>query len=283
MPDQMLFYLVFLSQVLLISFYFPRRILAGIRHVVETYPPAKYPRLYPKPIAFYERAQRTYERLNFFALLIGLVLVLVGLYSGSEEMLNWDDDSVLTIYLALQYSPMLVAAASGFIFFSSKRTADSRTTRRAELRRRSLFDFVSPTTVGLAAFVYLAFVIFIVYVRQFEFPWFGGYWNIVGITAINVIFLGTCLRGVYGKRADPYQAEPDRTRSIEITVKTLIFISIIGTLQVTLAIVLRILELSHLSPTITSLYFQLVALVALQAFRIDHVDFEVYREEPQVT
>ena len=39
MQEQLMFYVVFLSQILLISFYFPRKVLQRIRFIVETYPP----------------------------------------------------------------------------------------------------------------------------------------------------------------------------------------------------------------------------------------------------
>jgi len=47
MQEQLIFYVVFLSQILLISFYFPRKVLQRIRFIVETYPPSTHPRLYP--------------------------------------------------------------------------------------------------------------------------------------------------------------------------------------------------------------------------------------------
>ena len=187
---QMLFYVVFLSQVLLISFYFPRQVLGRVRHVVENYPPSDYPRLYPVSLDVAKKAQRTYWNMNLFVLLAGIALVLVGLFWPSEEMLHWDSDSVLLIYLLLQYSPMIIAATPGFTYFNLMRRADSRTTRKAELRPRSLFDFVSPAVFGLAIFVYVGFVVLILYVRQFGFPWFGGYFNIAGMTTVNLAFAG---------------------------------------------------------------------------------------------
>ena len=60
MPEHMLFHVVFLGQVLLISFYFPRKMLSRMRYVFETYPPSTYPKLYPKPVEYYKKAQRNY-------------------------------------------------------------------------------------------------------------------------------------------------------------------------------------------------------------------------------
>ncbi len=283
MQEPMLFYLVFLSQVLLVSFYFPRKLLRRVRYVVDTYPPSQYPKLYPVPIDVAEKAQRNYRNVNVFALIAGLALVFTGLYSRNEEMLNWDTISVLTIYMAIQYSPMMIAATSGFTYFNLKRKTDSRTTRRAELQPRRLFDFISPTVVGLAIFVYIAFVLLIVYVRQFEFSWFGGYWNIFAVTAANLFFAGVIVQSMYGKKKDPYQAHEDRIRQIELNIKVLFFSSIMATVFVAMAIALQALDFGHLIPTFLSLYCQLLALISFRAFRIDNVNFEVYREDPLVT
>ena len=282
MREQMIFYFVFLSQVLLISFYLPRTILSRVRYVVETYPPSKYPKLYPVPIEAVEKAQRNYRNMNFVALLAGLVLLFIGLYSPTEEMLNWDSISVLTIYFLVQHSPMMIAASSGFTYFNFMRRADSRTTRKAELHPRRLFDFVSPVTIGTAIFVYVAFVGFIIYIRQFEFSWFGGYWNIFGITAVNLFFAGIIAQNLYGKKKDPYQAYEDRITYIELNVKILVFLSIMGPLFVATAIALHALDLQDLTPISISLFFQLMAIIGFRAFRIDNINFEVYKEDPLV-
>lgn len=280
---QMLFYLVFSSQVLLISFYFPRKILGRVKHVVEKYPPSAYPRLYPVSLDVAKKAQRTFWSMNLFALLAGIALVLVGLFLPTEEMLNWDSDSVLTIYVLLQYSPMIIANAAGFTYLNLMRKADSRTTRKAELRRRNLFDFVSPAVLGLAIFAYVGFVLLILYVRQFEFPWFGGYSNIAVITGVNLVFAGIIARNLYGKKQDPYQAYEDRTRQIGITLRGLVWTSILATGFVALSIGLAASDLRHLQPISVSLYFQVLALITFRATRIDDVNFEVYREDPLAT
>ncbi len=283
MPEgQTLFYFVFVSQILLLSFYFPRQVLRRLKYVVETYPPSEYPRLYLVPVDVREKAQRNYRNLNLLALLVGFGLVFIGVYSPSEEMLNWDSISVLALYMALQYSPMIIAASPGFTYFNVKRQMDARTTRKAELQPRRLFDFISPTVVGIALVVYVAFVALIVYVDQFDFPWFGGYWNILGITVLYLLFAGTIIQSLYGKKKDPYQANEDRIRLIGLTVKLMAYSSIIGTLFVAMAIVLHALDFETLIPVAFSLYCQFLAVLSFRAFRIDNVNFEVYKEDPVV-
>ena len=134
--------------------------------------------------------------------------------------------------------------------------------------------------------MYLAFIVFILYVRQFEFPWFGGYGNIVAMTAMNLFFAGIVFWNMYGKKLDPYLAYEDRKRQIELTVKSLVFISIAATLKIAISIVLGALELRHLKPIVTSLYFQLIVFICigtvLRAFRVEDMNFEVYKKDPVV-
>ncbi len=231
-----------------------------------------------------EQAQRNYRSMNVFALLVGLALVLAGLVWPSNEMFNGENDFVPVICVAIQFLPLLILATNaGFTYFNPKRNTDSSSTRRADLTRRRVFDFVSPTLLGAAILLNVAFVVLIVYVRQFEFPWFGGYWNLVGVTAINLVFAGVVFRSVYGKRKDPYQAHEDRTRQMEATANMVLFTSIAATLFIALNVILRAFDLHDLVPVSLSLYFQLLALLSFREFRIDNVNFEVYREDPVAT
>ena len=74
--EAILFFFVFLSQVLLISWFYPRRVVSHMRRVLEKYPPSTHPKLYPLPVEYYERRLRNFARLN-------LAIVVAGLRSSS--------------------------------------------------------------------------------------------------------------------------------------------------------------------------------------------------------
>ncbi len=213
MPEHMFFHVVFLSQILLISFYYPRKILSRMRYVFETYPPSTYPKLYPKPIEYYTKAQRNYRIINLFILLAGLLIleVLLGISRSGE----WDH-AIASWYFFVQLFPMMLLELSSLKEFKLMRNAHSRTTRKAELHPRRLFDFISPSIIGMAIITYVAFVLLVLYIRQFEFPWFGGYWNIVIVTAANLFFAGIMFWYMYGKKLNPLQAYQDRMKHIEL-------------------------------------------------------------------
>ena len=288
MPEHILLYVVFLSQVILISFYLPRKMLSRMRYVVETYPPSKYPKLYPVSIDTVETGMRTFRIMNFIILLVGFVLVFFGVYSPSEEMLSWRGQSVVTIYFALQFTPLVLAELSVFKYFELMRKANSRTTRIAELHPRRLFNFISPAFIGIAIFTYIAFILLVLYIRQDPFPGFGGYTNIFVVTVVNLFIAVIIVQTLYGKRRDPYQASEDRLWQIELLVKFLVFISIAATTFVALLLVLSALDLRNLIDMSSSLYYQLIIAASFRTLfiktsRMDDINFEVYKEEPLAT
>ncbi len=287
MPDNILFYVIFLSQIILISFYFARKILSRMRYVVETYPPSKYPKLYPVPIDIVEKGQRNFRNMNLFILLAGFLLVLIGVFSGYSA--NDSSDGIfLTIYFFVQFSPMLLAEISGFKYFKLMRKANLHTTRKAELQPRRLFDFISPTFIGMAIFMYVAFIVFGLYIYQFQFHWGSkAFIMIISLTAANLFFAGIIIWNMYGKKIDPYQAYKDRIRQIGLTVKSLVFISIAATMFLAIAVLFDKFDSDNLMPTVMSVYFQLLAVISFQTvtpiLQIDNTNFEVYKEDPLVT
>jgi len=216
--------------------------------------------------------------MNVFILLSGLLLMAVLLSDSLSG--EWDLSNIVFTFFMIQSAPMILMEVWSFKHYKLMRRVDSRTTRKAELHSRRLFEFISPTIIGIAVFVYFAFIALILYIRQFEFPWFGGYWNIVGVTASNLIFAGIIFWNLYGKKIDPYQAYEDRKKQIELIVNQMVFMSIATTTFIAIEVVLASLDLRTLQPTVKSLYFQLLAVIGSRTLRIDNLNFDVYKEDP---
>ncbi|MFT4590116.1 MAG: hypothetical protein ACI9VS_003825 [Candidatus Binatia bacterium] len=277
MTEHALFHLFLLSQILVISFYYPNRLLGRLNHVFETYPPATHPRLYPKPIESYRTSHRNYMIANRIIILAGFFL-LAGLIITPRSG-DWDK-AILTWFFMLQIVPLFLLDLGALREFKLMRNANPNATRRAELRPRHLFDFVSPAYLGVAIATYIAFAAFIIFVNQFEFPWFGGYQNVVGITAMNLFFAGIVLWNMYGKKPNPLQANEDRMRQIEMSVKVLMFTSIAATIFISLSIVLSAFELNHLQAIVQAVYFQILAVASFQCYLQPSTNFEVYKDDP---
>jgi len=251
-----------------------------MKYVFETYPPSAYAKLYPKPIEFYERGRRNYRNINLFILIAGFVILALLVANPHDVDVH---NAIAMGYFFAQMFPVLLLDLGSLKEFKLMRNANTRTTRRAELQPRRFFDFMSPVIFGIASITYIAFVLLVVYINQFGFPWFGGYLNVVIVTAMNIFFLGIMLWHMYGKKLNPHQAYEDRVRQIKNVAKILTLTSIAATLFGALSISLSAFEVRHLLPIFMSMYFQLLAVIGLQAYRIDHTSFEVYKEDSLVT
>lgn len=277
MPDHMIFHIVFLSQILLGSLYLPRLLLAHKKTLFEKYPPGEYPKLYPRPPKWYEKLHRNYRILSYSIMLAGLVLLAVLLNTPRSGA--WDH-AIATWYYLLQIIPLVVLEVVWSKELKLMRELNPDTTRKAELRPRRFTDYVSPTQLTIVASVYLTFVLFIFYINQFDFPWFGGYLNIVIITIMNIFFAAVVFRRMHGKRQNPHETNRDRERAIALLAKILIFMSIAVTVKGMLNIGFNALDLRSLNPVIHSLYLQALNVLVFRFYMHNIADYEVYKADP---
>ena len=136
--------------------------------------------------------------------------------------------------------------------------------------------------------MYFAFMLFVLYIYQFQFNLGSkAFIIIISLTAANLFFAGIIIWNMYGKKIDPHQAYKDRIRQIGLTVKSLVFISIAATMFLAITVVFDKFDSDNLMPTIMSLYFQLLAVISFQSMtpilQTDNTDFEVYKKDALVT
>jgi MFS family permease len=292
MGETILFCLVFSSQVLLISCLYARRVISRSRYVLEHFPPSTHPKLYPQPLEYYQRRLSQFARLNG-ALVIAGLLVAVGLILATAvgewgrgiaspgRSRQWDAVIVAPFFIVQVFASVYLDLASLKHHRAMAKAAPPRV-RTTELRRRRLFDYVSPGMLMVAALTYVAFIAFVLYYRRFDFPWFTAAGNIAAVSALMVLFSAVVAMSVLAPRPDPYQAQKDRQRWIELVVKQALAACIGFPVLITANLVAKLFDSGRLDPVITSLFCQGVAVTLLWPFyhhRVEAVDFEVYRED----
>ena len=260
-------------------------------YVVDTYPPSKYPKLYPKlytkPIEYFEKQQRNYKIINQFILLVGLVLMLaLGLWGYPTE--GKLGRLIPVIFGLTQLFPLIRLELSEFNQFKLMREANLHTSRKAELRPRRFFDFISPTIFSIAIVTYLASIFFDLYWHQFSVHW--GHDSIqraIVLTAGNLTFAVIIFKNLYGKKKNPYQASKDRTMQIEVVLRSLVYLSIAMSLFFMTIAAGDGFDLDSFQPSLVSLYFQSIAMISignkLRTLKIDDINFDVYKEDVSVT
>jgi len=163
MRGNLLFYIVFLGQIFLLSYYFPKKILGRMKTVLEKYPPSNYPKLYPRPVEYYKKGQWGFELVS--RLIFGLGFVILFLIIFVVDHANFADDGYISeawpaVYGIIQFLPLMYLEFSEFNQFKQMRKANSSTTRIAELQPRRFADFASPLILGLAVFLYVTAIVF---------------------------------------------------------------------------------------------------------------------------
>ncbi len=186
-----------------------------------------------------------------------------------------------------QYLPLiLILGKAEFKQFKMMREANFTKHKKADLTPRKLTDFVHPAYVYMAIIVYIAFIAFVIYFNQLGLSWFGGYWNIVGVTFLNAFFLAGIYWHLQGKKQDPYQSSEDRYRNIKVIVNLLVFMSMVSTLSIVVHIVLKAWDFNIVKLIFNSLYTQAIAWVSiigiLHSLRIEDINYNVYKADKTI-
>jgi len=283
MTDNTLFYFVFLSQIILISYYFPRKIMNRMKVIMKTYPSSDYPKLYPVSPEQNRMWLKVFKVMNQFILFAGFIFILViGRWDFSSE---GEIDQIIPFgFCVFQLLPFMLMELSGFAYFKLMRRLNKRTKRQADLNPRNLFSFISPAIVGFAVLTNVLCVLFYLYLEQFQFG-FGDSAFVILVTLIlsNSLFAVIIFKNLQGKKLDPHQSSEDRSTAISITVKSLVFMSIGGSVFLILIGGVEKFSFDYLEASMMSLYWQFVMLMNLgslrQKFKLESINFNVYKED----
>lgn len=275
-----LLYLSFISQIFIISILIPVWVKKRISNRLESHPPDEYPKLYPISNQSIQFTLKTFKLLNWGVVLFGLFILAATIISGSDELLNWDTQSMLTMYFMIQMMPFINLGFSGFKYQQMMRQVSQPSLRTALLQPRGIPDFV-PKLFLIATLLTLLFYIgTVIYVQENPFPGFVGYWNIVFVILTNAFYYFMIHRIIGGKKNDPHQSHEDRMIHTRLIVKLLALAAIMSNLFLTINLFLSVLELRHIGDIVQSLYFQFIALMMSQLSTYQPNNYEVYKEHP---
>jgi len=284
-----LFYIVFLSQIFVLSIHYPRKICNRIRYVLEQFPAPEYPKLYPFPHdpLIKEKAKRKitlYLTINFSIAFIGLLVLFKMITSGYRPAFEGGDEVFVLLYFFLQVIPILYAEIREYQYHNLLRTNYINKTRTAELSPRRLFDFISPLSVGIAVTLYIVWLMTYIFSRDFSVqPNIEIYATLFGMTCMQIMFASIVAKHLYGKKTNPYLSHQDQLKQISAIAKVMIFASIGASVFLTITQLVDQYSLEIIDPLISSVYFQLCTVFgvgfAFKTLRIETIDFECFKED----
>lgn len=282
-----LFYVAFLSQIFLMSYYFPNKILVRMKYVLATYPPATYPKLYPKPIEHYKMAHIAFRYVSHFILLLGLLILFAVMFWVDHS--TFADDGFISeawpaAYGMIQFLPLMAIEFSGFSQLKQMRKANAASKRIADLRRRGLTDLVSPKLLSIALLLFAAAILVDLYVHDFTIAW--GHDTIVRalvLTLTNGLLAILGAWNLYGRKLNPHQSSEDRIQHISVSLNSLIYISMALSVFFAMTAAGDRYNLDFVDAVIMSIYFQAIALLSLgytlRSIKPDEIDFDVYKDD----
>jgi len=296
--DDVLFYGIYLSQMLVVSLYMPSRIVRRARELIATYPPAVFPKLYPVSVATLQRWLRAYRNMNVVLAVIGVVLVAATWYSGFTFDRTWYGGDIdptntysraLVFLLFVQILPGLLFIYWQFRYFKRMRAAARSTIRTAELKARRLLDYLSPKPLAAAVAAYLGAALLLLVIVT-ESPRRIGGMNVsfmstylfAVMTIANVAMLGTLLWAFYGRKQDPHQARDDWARFMRLSWRACAMASMLMSACVGIWGALLAFDLLRYGLLFASVFIQTVwvPLMVRGAFMpFEQQNYEVYRAD----
>lgn len=286
-----IFYITFLSQIFLLSYYLPKKMLERMHQVLTSYPPETYPKLYPKPIEYYKMGQLAFKYAYRFIFLLGLVILAATMFWVDHS--SFADDGFISeawplAFGMIQFFPLLVVELSEFSNFKQMREANAASTRTADLRRRNLSDAVSPALLAAAVLLFAGAILADLFAHDFAPSWESGTLErAIALIMGNGVFAFIGWWNLYGRKLDPHQSSEDRYQRASVTIKSLLFISIAMSIFIAITAIDDLYSLDFLDAVFMSVYFQAIALVSvgvpMNNIRLEEIDFDVYKSDPAIT
>lgn len=279
MSNNIVFYWVFISQIVLISLYYPNKIVKRLNQLIETHPPAEFPKLYTQPVKQFIKMKQLFMLLNILMLAFGFCIIV---YSFQYEWILTTNQ--LTGYLVLQYLPLLLLEIFESKQLKIMRAAYTEKIKKASMTPRKLFDFVSSKIVFLAAMFYITLFALTLYFEGIHAPWYSGYGNLVAITYANLFLMCIVFWMLYGKKRNPHTNDKDRLKEMKSIINVMFFTSIGASVYTITSVTLNQFQhWSYLQPIMTSVYFQILAFFGigymLRTLNMADVDFSVYKAD----
>ena len=133
-------------------------------------------------------------------------------------------------------------------------------TRTAILKRRGLFDFVSPIFVFAAVLGYFLLAAFMVYIQRVS-PGFHGLVTFSVLTLTFALCAFVLYITMYGKHRNPFETQVDRMQTMGLSVKGTVYSCIGVVAYLSIIFSLGMLDLVRWVPFATCLFFAICALL----------------------
>ena len=253
------FLAAFTVQILVLSVLIPAWCIRKVRVQVARLPAELLVQTYPD---FLTR----YRALALCLAVLGLLLW--GWLFSDLQQTDWKEGKAQALavgyFMVAFLLPLILYGRFASKIGKEQKSVEAK--RTAILQRRGLFDFVSPLVVFLSVLTYFLFVAFAIYVDQHPFPGYAGALvNIGGITLVYAAHVMAMYVTLYGGK-NPLETHSSRLHTIGLTVKSIVYSSILMVAFMALNFSLGLLDLKSWGPFALSLFFAICAPLTAAGF-----------------
>jgi hypothetical protein len=281
MDTNYLFYIVFLSQLLLLSYYYPKKIAKRITLLLQDFPPSTYQKLYPQSEASLRAGQQIFKWLNVAFLLIGSALLVLLIYLFELDLKTSSKLAFVPMAFGLlQGIPYFLLEVSNCKQLKLMRKLNTQTKRQADLAPRHLFSFISPVKVFSAVVLFITCVLSLLSFEHFILS--SDLMVLLGSMLLsNGLFVFITIKLLYGKKLDPHQSSSDRAKVISANLNSFVYMSLLISIYFILNKSVDAFNWQSVEIILNSLYWQFVIFLSvgslLRGTRANDINFEVYR------
>lgn len=278
-------YVALISQIFLISYYYPRQVIERISYVLGKYPAVTHPKLYPSSHDEQKarKGLKTYKYMTYSIGFIGIIALIAAKISNTTIVAP-----VAFGYAMLQFVPLLLTEISEFKYYKLMQSQNHNSKRTALIKPRRFFDYIAPWKIAVAAIMLIGYLSFNLYRSGFEFSIKNdGLITLATMILVHVMFASIIIWRLHGKKLNPHQSPDDRDRDIEGVIKSMVYVSMLMSSFLFVFGLIQHYELDHYEAASMSIYFQLCAYLSvgtmLKANSLEKINFDVYREDGKTT
>jgi hypothetical protein len=264
------FLAAFTWQILVMSVLYPAWFVRHIRRTMPKLPADRLAQLYPgvDPALAVERFLSRFRLANLVIAVLGLPLW--GWFFRYTQRPDWDDGPIEALgsaYFFLQAVPLMVVA---LLQARLKKKLLAQTTaavkRTATLRRRGLFDFVSPLVVAVAGLCYAWYAAFVFYIDQHPFPGFAGVAVNIGFMTLLYAMEGFAVYWLlYGRKINRLETDASSIRLLGLGVRACVIVCIAAVVHQSVNFMLVLQDLQRWEPFAASLFLVFCATLCMTA------------------
>ncbi len=281
MTELTLFMVVFSLQTILLSAYFPAKVMKRAAYVLKNHPASTHPKLYPKGSGFFSRNMQIFRWINAFNFILGWVIMYF-IYTGQWVGENGVHPMLPWVYFMIQMLPSQLMEIFGMRLANLMKKEDSRTIKKAQLTPRSIKDYVSPWLLGIVFVSFMLFIVLGLTVEEYDSISESKTLPMSGVLLLGFIFFYILSKWlIRGKVKDPYQSPEDRHRTVSKVLQTFCYTLVACCVFMAMTLLIETYEMKAVMPIMMSVFLQMLVVISmgfmLNNCRIEDMNFDVYK------